>query len=303
MYYGFDMGGSKIEMGVFDRDLNRLWKKRIATPRDNYQQLLDAFTALTQEADEHFKLNGKVGVGIPGMIDRDNGTVFTTNVPASKDKPLQADLERRLKRPVKLDNDANCFALSEAWDQEFRVYPSVLGVILGTGMGSGLVFDGKIFSGRNCTAGEIGHIRLPIDVLDILGRDLPLYQCGCGHFGCGENYLSGRGFEWLYHYFYGQSLSAKNIIENYYNGEVSALEHVDRFMEALAAYFGNLLTILDPHLMVIGGGLSHFDQLYIELPKRLPHYLLSIAKVPRIEKARYGDAGGVRGAALLNLIA
>ncbi len=302
MYYGFDMGGTKIEMGVFDDALNRLWTKRVATPKRDYLALLRVFTELTKEADNYFNCIGQIGVGIPGLIDRDTGLVFTTNVPCAKEKPFVSDLQDYLQRPVMIDNDANCFALSEAWDIEFQQYPSVLGMILGTGLGGGFVLNGKVFSGRNSTAGEIGHLRLPVDLLKILGFDIPLLKCGCGQHGCVENYLSGRGFEWLYHHYYHETLSASQIIENYYKNNNNAAEHIDRFLRLMSAYLGNILTIIDPHLLVIGGGLSNFDLLYSELAKQIPAYLFDIAKVPRIEKARYGDAGGVRGAAFLNLI-
>ncbi len=301
MYYGFDMGGTKIEMGAFDAELNRVWQKRVPTPRDDYAALIDTLTELTLEADAALGLKGKVGIGLPGMPDRDNGRLFTANVPAAMGRPLQLDLEQRIERAVKIDNDANCFALSEAWDGEFRSYPSVLGMILGTGVGGGLIIDGKVFSGRNYITGEFGHLRLPVDALEVLGRDIPRVRCGCGHDGCIENYISGRGFEWVYQHFYQESLSAPVIIERYRAGEAKAASHVDRFMDVLAICLGNLLTILDPHLVVLGGGLSNFTELYGELPKRLPPHLLSVAKVPRIEPARYGDSGGVRGAAFLNL--
>jgi len=302
MLYGFDMGGTKIEIAAFDDNLNQVWQKRVATPKDDYQALLDVFVSLTEEADEHFQCRGQVGIGIPGLINREQGIVFTTNVPAAKNKSLLHDLEQRLARQIQIENDANCFALSEAWDPEFQQYPSVLGMILGTGLGGGFVINGQVFSGYNNTAGEMGHLRLPVDGLSVIGNDIPLVKCGCGQYGCIENYVSGRGFEWLYHHFYHDALSAPEIIQRYYANDSVAVEHVERFLALLAVCVGNILTLFDPHLLVIGGGLSHFDALYEELPKRLPEHLLSTAKVPRIENARYGDAGGVRGAAFLNLL-
>lgn len=300
MYYGFDMGGTKIELGVFDAQLQRVWQKRVATPREDYTALLNTLVALTLEADAHFGVQGRIGIGIPGLPSED-GTLFTANVPAAMGKPLQGDLARLLAREVRIDNDANCFALSEAWYEEFRRYPSVLGIILGTGLGGGLVIDGKVFSGKNFITGEFGHFRLPVDALEVLGRDIPRVPCGCGNHGCIENYLSGRGFEWLYQHFNGQHLPAQTIIAHYRAGEPAATAHVERFFDVLAICLGNLLTIIDPHLVVIGGGLSNFDEIYQALPARLPAHLLKVAKLPRIEKARYGDAGGVRGAAFLNL--
>ncbi|MHA7847172.1 N-acetylglucosamine kinase [Serratia sp. D1N4] len=301
MYYGFDMGGTKIELGVFDADLRRIWQKRLPTPRDDYRQLLAVLRDLTHEADAFCGTQGSVGIGIPGLPNED-GTLFTANVPAAMGQPLPRDLSTLIGREIRVDNDANCFALSEAWDDEFRHYPSVLGIILGTGVGGGLIVDGKVLSGRNYIAGEFGHFRLPVDALEVLGRDIPRVACGCGHDGCIENYISGRGFEWMYSHFYQHHLPAQQIIAHYQAGEPRAVAHVDRFLEVLAICLGNLLTIIDPHLVVIGGGLSNFDAIYQALPQRLPAHLLRVAKLPRIEKARYGDAGGVRGAAFLNLV-
>ncbi|MEI7346109.1 N-acetylglucosamine kinase [Dickeya chrysanthemi] len=302
MYYGFDIGGTKTELAVFDAGLRRIWQKRIATPRDDYDRLLQALRNLTQEADALIGGRGSVGVGVPGMENADDGTLFAANLPAAMGRTLRADLSRLLARDVRLSNDANCFALSEAWDDEFRVYPVVLGIILGTGMGGGLVVNGQVVDGKNGVTGELGHIRLPVDALDILGESIPRVTCGCGRRGCVENYLSGRGFEWLYTHFYHCTLSAPEIIAAFYAGEPQARQHVERYLALLAVCLGNLLTLVDPHLIVFGGGLSNFDEIYRQLPQRLPGSLLPVARVPRIEKARHGDAGGVRGAALLHLI-
>ncbi|MBP2856706.1 N-acetylglucosamine kinase [Dickeya oryzae] len=302
MYYGFDIGGTKIELAVFDAGLQRIWQKRIPTPRDDYEHLLNDLMALTREADARSGCQGTVGVGVPGMENADDGTLFAANLPAAMGRPLRADLSRRLQRDVRLSNDANCFALSEAWDNEFRAYPVVLGIILGTGMGGGLVVNGRVVDGKNGVAGELGHFRLPVDALDILGASIPRVPCGCGRAGCVENYLSGRGFEWLYAHFHHRMLSAPEIIRAFYAGDPQARAHVDRYLALLAVCLGNLLTLIDPHLVVFGGGLSNFDEIYRQLPQRLPDSVLPVARVPRIEKARHGDAGGVRGAALLHLM-
>ncbi|MBP2835980.1 N-acetylglucosamine kinase [Dickeya parazeae] len=302
MYYGFDIGGTKIELAVFDAGLQRIWQKRIPTPRDDYEGLLNGLLALTREADALSGCQGTVGVGVPGMENAGDGTLFAANLPAAMGRPLRADLSQRLQRDVRLSNDANCFALSEAWDNEFRAYPVVLGIILGTGMGGGLVVNGRVVDGKNGVAGELGHFRLPVDALDILGESIPRVPCGCGRTGCVENYLSGRGFEWLYAHFYHRTLSAPEIIRVFYAGDSQAQAHVDRYLALLAVCLGNLLTLIDPHLVVFGGGLSNFDEIYRQLPQRLPDSLLPVARVPRLEKARHGDAGGVRGAALLHLM-
>lgn len=175
--------------------------KRVATPKSSYEDFLQAVEALVREADDRFDQQGSVGIGIPGMPETADGTLYAANVPAASGRPLRADLSARLGRDVRLDNDANCFALSEAWDDEFTQYPLVMGLILGTGVGGGLVLNGKSITGHSYITGEFGHIRLPVDALEVVGRDFPLLRCGCGQLGCIENYLSGRGFAWLYEHF------------------------------------------------------------------------------------------------------
>ena len=212
MYYGFDIGGTKIALGVFDKDLKLQWETRVPTPRESYDEFLTAIAALVAQADERFGVKGSVGIGIPGMPETDDGTLYAANVPAASGKPLRADLSALLERDVRLDNDANCFALSEARDDEFRRFPLVMGLILGTGVGGGIVINGKPITGRSYITGGFGHIRLPVDALEVVGRDFPLTRCGCGQHGCIENYLSGRGFAWLYEHFYHQKLEAPHII-------------------------------------------------------------------------------------------
>lgn len=299
MLYGFDIGGTKVEIAVFDKNFQQVWSKRVPTPQESYQAFLTCIESLVNEADARFSTVGKIGIGIPGMINRHNRTIYTTNINAVKDKPFIDDLEAKIGRSIEINNDANCFALSEALDEEYAHYNNVVGVILGTGLGGGIVVNRQVVSGASGCAGEIGHIRLSVDMLAILGHDIPLVNCGCGLTGCCERYLSGTGFEWLYRHFYHQSLSAKTIIEHYYAGDEQATQHVERYLELLAAYLGNLMMLIDAELIVIGGGLSNFDEIYQQIPKRITKYLLKQMNIPRIEKAKYGDAGGARGAALL----
>lgn len=301
MYYGFDVGGTKIEFGAFNDKLERVATERVSTPTDNYELLVDTIAGLINKYDNEFGCEGSIGLGLPGMEDADDATVLTVNVPAAKGKPLRADLEAKIGRSVKIENDANCFALSEAWDEELQGEPSVLGLILGTGFGGGFIFDGKVFSGRNHVAGEVGHMRLPLDAWFHLGDNAPLLGCGCDKKGCLDSYLSGRGFELIYAHYYGEKKKAIDIIKAYQEGEATAVEHVERFMELLAICFANIFTATDPHVVVLGGGLSNFDVIYEEMPKRIPKYLLSVAKCPKIIKAKHGDSGGVRGAAFLNI--
>lgn len=299
MDYGFDIGGTKIEISVFDKDLNEVWTKRIATPQTSYEAFLQAIIDLVLEADDKFLTKGNVGLGIPGIINPEDGTVFTTNIEVVKDKKLLDDLATQLKRPIFANNDANCFALSEAKHSEIEPHNNVLGIILGTGLGGGLVIDGKIVEGANGCGAEIGHIRLPLDAYVLIPKEVPLFSCGCGQKGCSERYLSGTGFSELYHFIYKQNLTATQIIANFNEKNSDAVAFIDLYLEMLAAYLGSLLSILDSEVIVLGGGLSNFDELYTELPKRLPKYLLKQIKVPKIKKAYYGDSGGTRGAALL----
>lgn len=301
MHYGLDIGGSKIALGVYNDQRVLQWETRIATPHDCYEHFLTAVTDLVAVADRRFSCRGTVGIGIPGIPVTQDGTLYAANLPAASGRSVQADLTARLGREVRMDNDANCFALSEAWDDEFRDYPVVIGLILGTGVGGGIIVDGKPLAGSHFITGEFGHMRLPVDALDVLGWDMPLRRCGCGQHGCIEGYLSGQGFSWLYQQSYQRELSAPQIVDRFHQGETDAVHHVNRFLDLLAVCLGNWLTMVDAHLVVIGGGLSQFSTLIEELPSRLPRHLLPVAKVPRIAQARHGDAGGMRGAAFLHL--
>ena len=302
MLYGFDIGGTKIELAVFNEKLEKQYSERIETPKDSYEEWLDVIVNLVKKADTKFGCKGTVGLGIPGFVNKETGIAEITNIRAADNKPIIKDLSERLEREVRVENDANCFALSEAWDEENQQYPFVLGLILGTGFGGGLVFNGKVHSGQTGMAGELGHLQLNYHALKLLGWDkAPIYDCGCGNRACLDTYLSGRGFEMLYRDLQGVSLSAKEIIQNFYDGDKSAVDFVNVFVELAAISIGNIVTALDQHVMVLGGGLSNFDYLYQALPKALPPHLMRSAKVPLIKKAKYGDSGGVRGEAALFL--
>ncbi|MGY4676952.1 N-acetylglucosamine kinase [Pasteurella sp. P03HT] len=302
MLYGFDIGGTKIELAVFNEKLEKLYSERVETPKKSYEEWLNTIENLVKKADDMFHCKGTVGLGIPGFVNPSTGIAEIVNIPAADHQPIVKDLSARLGREVRAENDANCFALSEAWDEENKDYPCVLGLILGTGFGGGLIFNGKVHSGQTGMAGELGHTQLNYHALKLLGWDkAPIYACGCGNHACLDTYLSGRGFEMLYRDLQGEALSAKEIIQRFYAGEKSAVKFVELFVELCAVSIANIITALDPHVMVLGGGLSNFDYLYEALPKALPAHLLRSAKVPLIKKAKYGDSGGVRGAAALFL--
>lgn len=302
MLYGLDIGGTKIELAVFNSQLEKQYSERVETPKNSYEDWLNAIVNLVKKADEKFGCKGSVGLGIPGFVNQSTGIAEITNIRVADNKPILLDLSALLGREVRAENDANCFALSEAWDAENAQYPSVLGLILGTGFGGGFVINGKIHSGQTGMAGELGHLQLNYHALKLLGWDnAPIYQCGCGNIACLDTYLSGRGFEMLYRDLKGESLSAKDIIQRFYSEDKSAVDFVGVFIELAAISIGNIITAFDPHLIVLGGGLSNFDYLYEALPKALPAHLMRTAKVPVIKKAKYGDSGGVRGAAALFL--
>ena len=302
MLYGLDIGGTKIELAVFNQNLEQLYTTRVPTPQTSYQDWLQAIVKLVTAADEKFGEKGSVGLGIPGFINQETGIAEIANIAVADNKPILKDLSLLLNREVKGENDANCFALSEAWAADNRQYPAVLGLILGTGFGGGMVFKGKIYAGQSGMAGELGHTQLNYHALKLLGWDkAPIYPCGCGNQACLDTYLSGRGFEMLYKDLEGESLSAPEIIQHFYAGEEKAVAFVALFIELCAISIGNIITALDPYVIVLGGGLSNFDYLYEALPQALPKHLMESAKVPVIKKAKYGDSGGVRGAAALFL--
>lgn len=302
VYYGLDIGGTKIELAAFNNKLEKLHSERVPTPQSSYEDWLQAVENLVKNADEKFATQGTVGIGVPGFVNRDTGLAEITNIRVADGKPIIRDLTARLGREVRIENDANCFALSEAWDSENQQYATVLGLIIGTGFGGGLVFNGKVHSGQIGMAGEVGHMQLNYHALQILGWDkAPIYECGCGNKACLDTYISGRGFELLYRDLVGEALSAKAIIEKFSQSEPKTVAFVEKYIQLMAASISNLITALDPDMIVFGGGLSNFEHIYDALPKALPPYLMRSAKVPVIKKAIYGDAGGTRGAAALFL--
>lgn len=300
MLYGLDVGGTKIEIAVFNEKLEKLHAERVSTPKDSYENWLNTIVALVNKMDSQFATKGKVGIGVPGFIHPETTVSQITNIPVASGHTILKDLADRLGREVRGENDANCFALSEAWDEENQHFSSVLGLILGTGFGGGIIFDGKVHSGQSGMAGELGHLQLNYHALKLLGWDnAPIYPCGCGNEACLDTYLSGRGFELLYRDLVGEALNAKEIIAKFYDKEEKTVQFVDTFMKLCAISIGNIITAFDPELIVLGGGLSNFDHLYQALPELLPNYLMKGAKLPMIKKAKYGDAGGARGAAAL----
>ena len=280
---GIDVGGTKIEALALDPAGRPGFRKRVPAPRGDYAATLDAVAALVREIGA-----GSVGIGIPGALSRTTGLVKNANSTWLIGKPLKQDLERVLGREVRLENDANCFALSEAVDGAGAGAQVVFGVILGTGVGAGIVVERKVLIGRNAIGGEWGHNPLPLPTAE----DLPLPRCYCGRLGCIETYLSGPGLEADHERRSGKKLGARDIVS--LNGPA-----LERYIERLARSLAGVINILDPDVIVLGGGLSNVERLYAEVPRLWPRYVFSDQVATRLVRNLHGDSSGVRGAAWL----
>jgi fructokinase len=279
---GIDLGGTKIEAIALEGS-REVFRKRIPSPRGSYEATLSAVACLVSEIGE-----GTVGVGIPGALSRVTGLVKNANSTWLIGKALKADLEKALQREIRLANDANCFALSEATDGAGKGAAVVFGVILGTGVGGGIVVHGKVLGGPNAIAGEWGHNPLPAPTVE----DLPLPPCYCGRQGCIETYLSGPGLSRDYEQATGRRLPAEEIVS--LGNEVLA-----RYEERLARALASVINVLDPDVIVLGGGMSNVARLYTEVPRLWSRYVFSEDVATRLARPAHGDASGVRGAAWL----
>jgi len=280
---GVDLGGTKVEAIALDLDGREVFRKRIPAPQGSYQATIDALVGLINEAGD-----GSVGVGIPGSISPSTGLVKGANSTWLIGKPLRQDLEKALGRPVRMENDANCFALSEAVDGAGRGAKVVFGVILGTGVGGGIAVEGKVLTGPNATAGEWGHNPLPAWTAE----DLPHPDCYCGRKGCIETYLSGPGLSRDHEKRTGKRLAAEEIV-------ALGDESLSRYEERLARALGSVINVLDPDVIVLGGGMSNAARLYAEVPRLWGRYVFSDQVATRLERNMHGDSSGVRGAAWL----
>jgi fructokinase len=282
MRIGIDLGGTKIEAIALDGSREVL-RRRIPTPRGDYAATIAAVASLVHEIGE-----GSVGVGIPGALSRITGLVKNANSTWLIGKPLKQDLEQALQREVRLENDANCFALSEAIDGAGRGAAVVFGVILGTGVGGGVVVAGKLLTGPNAIAGEWGHNPLPAPTPE----DLPLPTCYCGRLGCIETYLSGPGLARDYERATGKRLATEEIVSL----EDGALA---RYEERLARALASVINVLDPDVIVLGGGMSNVARLYTSVPRLWSRHVFSDHVATRLARHAHGDSSGVRGAAWL----
>lgn len=296
---GVDLGGTKIECIALDAHGREVARRRIATPQGDYAQTIAAIAQLVAEVERAAGARGTVGFATPGALSRVTGRLKNSNSTCLNDQPLLQDLERALARPVRIANDANCFALSEAVDGAAAGARVVFGVILGTGVGGGIVVDGKVVDGPNGIAGEWGHNPLPRASVDADADDLPLPACYCGRAGCVETYLSGPGMAADHRKHGGVSQSAAAIAAQAAQGDAACRATLDRYVERLARSLAVVINIIDPDVVVLGGGLSNIDALYRDVPRRWRAHVFSDDVRTRLARPRHGDSSGVRGAAWL----
>jgi len=293
MRIGIDLGGTKIEGIAIDAQGVERRRVRVPTPRGDYAAILEAIARVVRDLET--AETGTVGVGIPGAVSPATGLVKNANTVELIGHPLDKDLGRLLDREVRVANDANCFALSEAADGAGAGGRVVFGVILGTGVGGGVVIDGRVLTGQHAIAGEWGHNPLvwPRD------EERPGPPCYCGKFGCNETFLAGPSLARDHHERTGQDLAAPEIAAHADAGDARALSSMLRYEDRLARALAVVINILDPDVVVLGGGVSNIERIYREIPRLLPKYIFSDTVTTPIVKAKHGDSSGVRGAAWL----
>lgn len=292
---GVDLGGTKIEIAVLDDAGVERLRRRVDTPQEDYAATLRAISDLVLGAEAALGSSMSVGIGAPGAVSAATGRIKNSNSTCLNGRPLREDLEALLRRPVRIANDANCFALSEAADGAAAGAEVVFGVILGTGVGGGIVVDGRIVVGANAIAGEWGHNPLP----NAAAEEIPGPRCYCGRFGCVETYLSGPGFARDHAQRTGTKLEPRAIVAGAASGDADCRGTLDRYEARLARALANVINILDPDVVVLGGGMSNVDELYERVPRLWQPHVFSDEIRTRLARNRHGDSSGVRGAAWL----
>jgi len=292
---GIDFGGTKIEAAVLGGD--GAFLARVRTPNPGaYDLALTAVRDVILEAEREAGAGeATIGIGMPGTLSPLTGLARNSNSVWLNGKPFKEDLERVIGRPVRLQNDANCFALSEASDGAAAGAKVVFGAILGTGCGGGVAIDGQAIEGQNGIAGEWGHTPLPWPTK----AEHQSHQCWCGRTDCLETYTSGSAFVEDYRQATGRKLDGKAIVEAARAGEAEAVANLDRYIDRLGRAFAAMCDILDPNVIVLGGGMSNVDELYERLPEVVKRYAFTDLFTTPIVRAKYGDSSGVRGAAWL----
>jgi len=293
--FGIDLGGSKIEIVGLGADGRERFRRRVPTPQDDYQAVLDVIAGLVAAAESSVGERGTVGIGTPGSVSRATGLLRGSNSTCLNGKPIRADLAQRLGREVRVANDADCFALSEATDGSGAGADTVLGVILGTGVGAGIVVRGRVLIGANAIAGEWGHNPMPWPE----EGERPGPPCFCGLTGCIETFLSGPGLEREHLRGTGQALTAPEIALAAATGDAGCEVSLAGYERRLARALAHVINILDPDVIVLGGGLSNMRRLYDRVPRLWGDWVFSDRVDNRLVAHRHGDSSGVRGAAWL----
>jgi fructokinase len=295
MRLGIDLGGTKIEIVALDEAGRIILRERTSTPKADYDASIGAICDLVHAAEARLGRRGSVGVAIPGTISPKTGLVKNANSTALIGHTLDQDLAQALARPVRTANDANCFALSEASDGAAAGAEIVFGIIAGTGVGGGVCIGGRVLIGAHAIAGEWGHNPLPRPRAD----EVPGPDCYCGRKGCIESWCSGPALAAQFESATGRRLAAHEIAALAAQGDADASRTMEDFLDRFARSIAHLVNILDPDVIVLGGGLSNIEMLYRELPGRVEPYAFSPEGATRIVKNMHGDSSGVRGAAWL----
>lgn len=294
MRIGIDLGGTKIE-GIALLEGRELARHRVTTPQSGYEETVRAIVDMVRWLERETGRKGSIGIGTPGAISPATGLIKNANSTRLIGHPLDRDLQQALKRPVRIANDANCFAVSEATDGSGAGASVVFGVILGTGCGGGVVVNGHVLTGVNAIAGEWGHNPLPAPHDD----ERPGHRCYCGRFGCIETFISGTGLSWDYERVAGQHLAAEQIVARAGQGDPPCRASLDRYIDRLARSLGSIINVLDPDVIVLGGGMSNCRELYEKVPAVWTPYIFSDYVATRLLPPAHGDSSGVRGAAWL----
>ena len=292
---GIDLGGTKIEIIVLNERRETLLRERLPTPRGEYQETIDTITDMIARAEGNLGVQATVGVCMPGSFSPATGLVRNANSTWLNGRAFNHDLSRRLSREVRFANDADCFALSEAIDGAAKDEDIVFGVILGTGVGGGIVVRGKLLGGHNGITGEWGHNPLPW-----LDSDLDAKRsCYCGREACIETFLAGPSMSWHHAERFGERLSAQEISQRSYQNDSNCLYTLSVYADRLARSLASVINIVDPNVIVLGGGMSNIEQIYRDTLNLLPRYVFSDSVTTLLKAPIHGDSGGVRGAAML----
>jgi fructokinase len=292
---GIDIGGTKTELAALDQAGAERLRRRVDTPHGDYGSALESLAALVRDAERELGAQARIGIGLPGLVSPADQRVRNSFATPYNGQPLKQDLEQLLGREVRIENDANCFTLSEAIDGAARGFALVFGVVLGTGAGGGIVNQGRLLPGANASAGEWGHNPLPW----MTAEEFPGPRCTCGRLGCIEQFVSGTALAADHERATGEAIRGRVIVERALAGDEAAEASLRRFENRLARALAHVVNLLDPDVIVLGGGLSSLERLYGAVPRVWEEFTYTRKTATRLVPARHGGASGVRGAACL----